>query len=239
MPTRGQKGKVSKKTTVPNPRVLLAETQSGVAGVPAVAQPVPVHHDLVAVLVEIRDKQVAAAVPHDRTPQEDRLATEELAEDRDALGLDGEPVLQVEARRESVVLLQVRVDGVALHRPTLLLVVEPLLNPCLQVVFSGTRALQLGVLQLLEPVGVGRLDGPVHADEEVKHGFGWGLGLRLWNEGQLVSQELGGSLKPSQFVEDGFHRPEVQRGVFHRRVHCVLLRPLVGIVSPPIKRRAV
>src|SRR3990167_10486132 len=102
MPTRGQKGKVSKKTTVPNPRVLLAETQSGVAGVPAVAQPVPVHHDLVAVLVEIRDKQVAAAVPHDRTPQEDRLATEELAEDRDALGLDGEPVLQVEARRESV-----------------------------------------------------------------------------------------------------------------------------------------
>ena len=56
---------MSKKPTVPNPRVLLAETQSGVAGVPAVAQPVPVHHDLVAVLVEIRDIQVAVAVLHE------------------------------------------------------------------------------------------------------------------------------------------------------------------------------
>ena len=65
MPTRGQKGKVSKKTTVPNPRVLLAETQSGVEGAPVAAQPAPAHHDLVAVLEETRDTQEAEAVLHE------------------------------------------------------------------------------------------------------------------------------------------------------------------------------
>ena len=39
-----------------------AEAQSGILGVPVVVQPVPVHHDLVAVLVEIRDIEVAVAV---------------------------------------------------------------------------------------------------------------------------------------------------------------------------------
>ena len=43
----------------------IAETESGVVGVPVVVQPVPIHHDLVAVLVEIRDIQVAVAVLHE------------------------------------------------------------------------------------------------------------------------------------------------------------------------------
>jgi hypothetical protein len=43
----------------------VAEAEGGVVGVPVVVQPVPVHHDLVAVLVEIRDIQVAVAVLHE------------------------------------------------------------------------------------------------------------------------------------------------------------------------------
>ena len=43
----------------------VAEAECGVVGVEVVVQPVPVHHDLVAVLVEIRDIQVAVAVLHE------------------------------------------------------------------------------------------------------------------------------------------------------------------------------
>lgn len=41
----------------------MAETR--VVAVPVVVEPVPVEHNLVAVLVEIRDVEVAIAVPHD------------------------------------------------------------------------------------------------------------------------------------------------------------------------------
>ena len=43
----------------------VAETESGIVGVPVVVQPVPVQHDLVAILVEIRDIQVAVLVLHE------------------------------------------------------------------------------------------------------------------------------------------------------------------------------
>lgn len=43
----------------------IAETESGIVGVPVVVQPVPVHHDLVVVLVEIRDIEVAVLVLHE------------------------------------------------------------------------------------------------------------------------------------------------------------------------------
>ena len=178
------------------PECLLAEAECGEAGVPVAVQPEPNQPNLVAVVVEIRDKQVAVAVLHDRAPQEHRLAREQLAEHGDTLLLNGEPILQVQAGGEVVALLQVLVDGVADDGPTLLVIVEPLVNLC-EVVFSGSREFQLGMLQLLEPVGVGRLDGPVHANEEVQHGFGREFEFRLWNEDQLASQELGGSLKSS------------------------------------------
>jgi len=79
---------------VSNARVLLAEAESGVAGDPVAVQPVPGHHDLVAALAEIRDMQAAKAVLPDRAPQEYRFAREQLAEDRDALLLNCEPVLE-------------------------------------------------------------------------------------------------------------------------------------------------
>jgi hypothetical protein len=41
------------------------EAQSRVVVVPVVVKPVPVQEDLVAVLVEIRDVEVAIMVPHD------------------------------------------------------------------------------------------------------------------------------------------------------------------------------
>jgi len=44
----------------------VAEAEGGVVGVPVVVQPVPVQHHLVAVLVEVRDVEVAVvAVPHE------------------------------------------------------------------------------------------------------------------------------------------------------------------------------
>ena len=43
----------------------VAEAECGVVGVPVVVQPVPVHHDLATVLVEIRDIQVAVEVLHE------------------------------------------------------------------------------------------------------------------------------------------------------------------------------
>ena len=43
----------------------VAEAESRIVGVPVVVQPVPVQHDLVAVLVEIRDIDVAVAVLHE------------------------------------------------------------------------------------------------------------------------------------------------------------------------------
>ena len=43
----------------------VAEAESRIVGIPAVVQPVPVQHDLVAVLVEIRDIQVAVAALHE------------------------------------------------------------------------------------------------------------------------------------------------------------------------------
>jgi hypothetical protein len=43
----------------------IAETQCEVVGVEVVVQPVPVQHDLVTVLVEIRDIQVAVLVLHE------------------------------------------------------------------------------------------------------------------------------------------------------------------------------
>lgn len=184
--------------------MLLAEAECGAAGVPAAAQPAPVHHNPVAADAETRDKQ-ATAVLHDRAPQEHRLTHEQFAEDSNALGLNGEPVLQVQAGGESVALLQVLVDGVADDGATLLVIVEPLLNLRLQVVFGGTRALQLAVLQLLEPVGVVRFDGAVHLDNEVQGEFGNGLGLRLLDERELVGEEPLGSPDTPEFVEHGLN----------------------------------
>ena len=43
----------------------VAEAEGRIVGVPVVVQPVPVHHDLATVLVEIRDIQVAVAVLHE------------------------------------------------------------------------------------------------------------------------------------------------------------------------------
>ena len=74
-------------------------------GVPVEVQPAPAHHDLATVPVEIRDNEAAAGVLHDRTPQEHRLAREQLAEYSDALGLNGEPILQVQAVGEVVAFL--------------------------------------------------------------------------------------------------------------------------------------
>jgi len=208
---------VSKRPQCPKSRVLLAEAECGVAGVPVAVQPVPKQPNLVAAIVEKRDKQVAAAVLHDRTPQEHRLAREQLAEHGDTLLLNGEPILQVQAGGESVAFLQVLVDGVALHRATLLVVVEPLFNPLKQVVFSGSREFQLGVHHLLHPVGIARFDGAVHADEEVQHGFGRGLGNDRGLNDEFTTQKLQSTVLTTKVLDDGVELTGGQ--VLGREVH--------------------
>jgi hypothetical protein len=44
----------------------VAETESRVVRVPVVVQPVPVHHDLAIVLVQVRDVEVAVLVLYER-----------------------------------------------------------------------------------------------------------------------------------------------------------------------------
>ena len=71
---------MSKRPQCPKSRVLLAEAECRVVGVPVVVQPVPIQPNLAADVVEIRDMQEAVAALHDRAPQEHRLAREQLAE---------------------------------------------------------------------------------------------------------------------------------------------------------------
>lgn len=145
--------------------------------------------------------QIAVVILHDRAPQEHCLAREQLAEHGDTLLLNGEPILQVQAGGESVVILQVLVDDFADGGPTLLVVVEPLLNLVLQVLFSGTRKFQLGVRQLLEPVGVARFDGAIHTDDEVQHG----LGLLCLHQNELACEKPLSPTDTTNLVEDRFH----------------------------------
>ena len=79
------KGKVSKRPQCPKSRGLLAEAESGAVGVPVVVQPVPTQPNLVAMVVETRDMQVAVVVLRDRAPQEHRLVREQLEKDSDSL----------------------------------------------------------------------------------------------------------------------------------------------------------
>lgn len=43
----------------------VAEAERRIVGVPVVVEPIPIQDDLVVVLVEIRDVEVAIAVPHE------------------------------------------------------------------------------------------------------------------------------------------------------------------------------
>ncbi len=152
-----------------------SETESRIAGEPVAVSPVPVQDNLAFELDQVRHAQAAIRAPYDRAPKEHRFTREQLAEDSDALGLDSEPILQVQTGGECVAFLQVLVDGVADDRPALLVVVKPLVN-LREVVLSGSREFKLGVHHLVHPVGVGQLDRAVHPDDEVQHGFRQQLG---------------------------------------------------------------
>ncbi|MEK7581811.1 MAG: hypothetical protein AAB488_00555 [Patescibacteria group bacterium] len=78
--------------------VLLAETKRGEEGKPVVVRLEPAHQDIVIVVL------------HDRPPKENLLEPEQFAEHGDALGLNDEPVLQVESRHEGVVIFGAVVD---------------------------------------------------------------------------------------------------------------------------------
>jgi len=229
---------VSDEDTVPEDRVLLAEAKSGVAGEPAVAQPEPVQHHLVAALVEVRDVEAAVdAAPHDGLPAEHRLASEELTEDRDALRLNGEEVSGTELIGERVVVLERLVDGVAPDHARLV-GMEPLLHIVTEVVLRGARRLEAHEL-LREPARVCPAgqdhERAVHADREVQQELGGTGGLGDHN--QLVGEKELTTLHTTELVEHRLHTD-----AFHR--HVVLghdetfLRLLVGIVPPPARQRA-
>lgn len=141
------------------------------AEVPVVVQKVPEQHDFATVLEEIRDTQVIFVILRDRTPQEDRITLEEFLEDRDALLLDSETVLQVETRPESLRVYEVLVNDLARNQAVLLVIVEPLLHLRLQVICGESREFQLRVLHLLHPEGIPRSDKPINDDVEFRPGF--------------------------------------------------------------------
>ena len=156
--------------TVTESRELLAEAKGRAVGEPVAVQPAPAQHDPAAALVETRNEEVAAAELDDRLPAKDYFALIELAEDFDTLGLYGQEINEAELVSESVVFLEVIVDHLTKNRARLLVVMEPFFDLGLEVVLRGTRELELGVHQLFEPpepIGITRLDRPVHADEKL------------------------------------------------------------------------
>jgi hypothetical protein len=126
------------------------DAKCGVAGVPAVAKPVPVQDDLDAVIAERRDEEAAVALPHRAPPTKDNLAFEVLAEVGDALELDGEEFPQAVAGLNQIVLHEVVVNDDASDGTIFLAVVEP--QFCLgRVDFALAEAL---VVESLLPPGI-------------------------------------------------------------------------------------
>jgi len=109
-------------------KVLLAEVESGIAREPAVVEPAPAHRDLVAVLEEIRDKQVFVVVLRDRLPSKHRLVRVKLTEHGDTFPLNGEEVYEAEAVGEEILPLQVIVNRQTACDPYPLGIVETLPN---------------------------------------------------------------------------------------------------------------
>src|SRR3990167_4042994 len=171
---RGAKGTVQRVKQDPRHQApsSTCEASSRAVAAPAAVEPAPEHDHAAIVLDEVRDVEAAAAVLHDRRPQEHRLAAEELAEDLDALLLDFLAVAQTEAGLERVGFLEVVVDAVADHDALLLVVVEPLLDRC-EVVLGRSRTFQFGVHHLLHPVGIDGTDRAVNTDDGVEWDFGF------------------------------------------------------------------
>lgn len=166
------------------PDSLLDETECRVVGGPAVAQPEPAHPNLAKANGQewhshssvLALKDVAAF--NDRTPQIHRIFPEQLAEHGDALLLNRDTVLQVEAGGESSTALTQRVvDGISGDSGTDLAAVTPLVDLVMQVVLNGPAEFQSGVHYLLHPRWIARLDRSVHSDHEVELGFGQRVGI--------------------------------------------------------------
>ncbi len=179
-------------------RPLLTETESGIVAEihlqrePTQLDPV----GMVEVALEVRSTQLIVVIPQDRTPQDDRLHPKEITEDpRDTFCPNGQPILQIEASGEGVRVSQVVVNHLTLHAAILLLllVVKPQLQRR-EVVLRGAGALQLGVDDLLHPVGIAQLARPippVHTDDEVRGGIR--LEERLNGHVTILSQLLAGA----------------------------------------------
>ena len=147
---------------------MLSETQSRAAGVPDVVEPIPAQHNLATNLAETRDEPAATGVLHCRLPAEDGLARKMLAEEGDALGLDGQEVGEAEAALEHLlVVLEILVEVVALDPAGPLLLVEPELEHA-RIELGGTGELELWVQQLLYQARIARLDLAVHPDDGVE-----------------------------------------------------------------------
>ena len=130
----------------------VAETR--VVAEPVVAEPVPAEDHLVTILAEIRDIEVAVAVPHNSLPCEDCFALEVFPEEDDALLLDFLEVAQSAVVLEVAGVLEVGVDLVSFNPlPIFLAVVEPHLRLG-DVVFSRTSVFQLRMHDRLHPIGV-------------------------------------------------------------------------------------
>jgi hypothetical protein len=219
---------------VPKTRVLLAETESRVARDPAAVQPAPVHHDLAIVLVQVRDEEEADLALYDRTPEEDCFPCKEFAEDRNTLCLDGEPTLQVEAGFECISFLELGVDRVSSYRSPLLPFMEPLLDCDVESVFGRARAFELGVQELLHPVGVARFDRAIDTDQEVERRSGFGFRL-CFCQHEFVSKKPLGSANAPELIEYSFYAHIFE---IHVVFHNTLLPLIAGIVLSSTRQEA-
>ncbi len=152
------------------------EASRGAVGTPTAAKPVPVQHNLTTTAADIRDVEVAKAVPHDGLPTEHCLASEEFSEESDALLLDFHGIVETKTVFQAFGFLEIPVESLTLHPlAALLFVVEPEFDRC-EVVLCGPNGFQLGVHDHLRPVRVDGADGTVNMDDGVGK---FGSGLRL------------------------------------------------------------
>lgn len=148
------------------------EASRRAAGMPHGAELMPAHRNLVAILVDVRDVEIAVIVLHDRLPAKHFHVSKQFSEDSNALALDCHGIVETKTVFQAVGTLQMVVDISAQNPIVILLVImEPELDLFCQVILGGSHGFQFRMDDFLRPVWVDRTDAAVNTDDGVQRSF--------------------------------------------------------------------
>src|SRR3989344_3968784 len=150
-------------------RELTCETSRRDPAAPISDKPMPVHHNLAAVVNDIRNSNAISLVTYDGFPTEHRFSSEQFSEDFDALFLDLESIVETEAVFQTGGFFEMIVELGALHPLAVLLAVVEIESNLRKIVLGGTHGLELGMQHFLHPAWKDR-NGAVNADDGVERG---------------------------------------------------------------------